>query len=260
MNKVVIITGASSGIGLSTALYLSEKGYKVYGISRRDFHNDKFTHISCDVLDSEKIKKIIEEIYLKEKNIFAIINNAGIGISGAIEYAKREDVEKIFEINVVSVINLCSIAIPYLRESKGKIVNISSVAGEIAIPFQACYSATKSAIENFSMALASELKPQRIKVCCVRPGDTKTSFTKNREKTEVVNDIYGQRILKSVQKMERDEQRGADPIKVSNVIYKCLKKKNPPLVCTVGIGYKFLCLLSKMLPKKFVNYIVYKLY
>ena len=260
MNRVVIITGASSGIGLKTALYLTEKGYKVYGISRKNFVSNKFTHVSCDVTNIEKMCEIFQKIYEKEGAIYAIVNNAGIGISGAVEYANVDEVKKIFDINLISVVNLSSKIIPYLRKSKGKIINISSVAGEIPIPFQACYSATKSAVENFSMALANELKPQKIKVCCVRPGDTKTNFTQNRLKTEVINYIYGQRIVKSVKKMEKDEQKGTNPIKVSKLVYKCLKKKNPPLVCTVGTGYKFLCFLGKILPKKFVNYVVYKLY
>ncbi len=260
MKKVVIITGASSGIGYQTALFLNEKGYKVYGISTREFSSDKFTHISCDVTDTEKMSDIFKDIYEKEGSIYALINNAGIGISGAVEYANVDEVKKIFDINLISVVNLSSKILPYLRESKGKIINISSVAGEIPIPFQACYSATKSAVENFSMALNNEIRPQKIKVCCVRPGDTKTNFTKNRIKTDVVNDIYGKRIVNSVKKMEKDEQKGTEPIKVSKLIYKCLKKKNPPLVCTVGTGYKFLCFLGKILPKKLVNYIVYKLY
>ena len=260
MSRVVIITGASSGIGLETALLLSQKGYRVYGISRKYYFNEHFTHISCDVTDTEKMGNIFRDIYDKEGEIYALINNAGIGISGAIEYANKEEVQKIFDINIIGVVNLSSKIIPYLRESKGKIINISSVAGEIPIPFQACYSATKSAVESFSMALYNELKPQKVKVCCIRPGDTKTGFTKNRLKTEIVNNVYGQRIVKSVRKMESDEQNGTKPIKIAKTIFKCLKRKNPPIICTVGFVYKIFCILSKFLPKKLVNFIVYKIY
>ena len=149
---------------------------------------------------------------------------------------------------------------PYLRESKGKIINISSVAAPISIPFQACYSATKSAVETFSLALSNEVKKQGIKISCIRPGDTKTGFTAARVKTDVQNDVYGDKIVKSVKKMEKDEQNGKDPVTVSKVVYKCIKKKNPPLVCTVGFGYKFICFLSKFLPTRFVNFVVSKLY
>ncbi|MBO5884478.1 MAG: SDR family NAD(P)-dependent oxidoreductase [Clostridia bacterium] len=258
--KVVIITGTSSGIGLQTANYFSDKGYTVYGVALGDYKTDKFTHYVADVCDNEKMKAVFEEIYNKEGQIDIVINNAGIGISGAIEYVSQSDLSKIFDINVKAVISISAIAIPYLRLSKGKIINTSSVAAPISIPFQACYSATKSAIEGFSQALANEVRPQGIKVCCVRPGDTKTGFTSARIKTEVVNDVYGERIKKSIEKMEKDEQGGTNPIKISKQMYKVAKRKNPPLVCTVGFGYKTLCALTKFLPKKFVNWIVYKIY
>ncbi len=260
MKKVVIITGASSGIGLETAKLLADKGYTVYGIARSDFNSEKFTFYKCDVCNKARMAEIFEEIYQKEGTIDVVINNAGIGISGAIEYVNPSDVEKQFSVNVLSVINTCSLAIKYLRKSKGKIINISSVAGVVPIPFQACYSASKAAIESFSFALANELKPQKISVTCVRPGDTKTGFTSARIKTEIEDEVYNNRIKKSVAKMEKDEQNGAPPIKVSKLIYKCIKRKRPPLATTVGFGYKLICLLVKIFPVKFVNWIVYRLY
>ncbi len=258
--KVVIITGASSGIGLATANYLVEKGCKVYGISNREFKSDKFEHLVCDVCNRDEMSKAFEYVYQKEKRIDVLVNNAGIGISGAIEYIKKEDLDKIFEINIKAVISSSGLILPYLRESKGKIVNTSSVAAVFSIPFQACYSATKSAIETFSLALANEVKKQGIKVTCIRPGDTKTGFTQARIKTEVENEVYGKKITKSVQKMEKDEQNGDSPLKVAKVMYKVIKKKNPPYVVTVDFIYKFLCVLSKILPLRFVNYIVGKMY
>ena len=258
--KVVIITGASSGIGLATANYLVDKGYVVYGVSNKDFQSDKFEHLVANVCDNQRMSEVFEYVYKKEKQIDVLINNAGIGISGAIEYIKKEDLDTIFEINIKAIISSCSLIIPYLRESKGKIINTSSVAGVFSIPFQACYSATKSAIESFSLALANEVKKQGIKVTCIRPGDTKTGFTAARIKTEVENDVYGKKITKSVQKMEKDEQNGDSPLKVAKVMAKVIKRKNPPYVVTVDFIYKFLSVLSKILPLKFVNYIVGKMY
>ena len=258
--KVVIITGASSGIGLETANYLSSFGYTVYGISNKEFSSDKFEHLLCDVCNQDEMKKVFEYVYQKEKQIDVLINNAGIGISGAIEYIKQEDLNKIFDINIKAVIMCTSLALPYLRQTKGKIINTSSVASVFAIPFQACYSATKSAIEMFSLALCNEVKSQGIKVTCIRPGDTKTGFTSARIKTEVENDVYGKKITKSVQKMEKDEQNGASPLKVAKVMHKVIKKKNPPYVVTVDGVYKFLIFLKRLLPLRFVNYIVGKMY
>lgn len=258
--KVVIITGASSGIGLETAMLFAKQNFIVYGISRGEYSNPLFSHYSCDVTDFENMKKIFEEIFKKEGHIDIVINNAGMGISGAIEYLKPEDLDKIMNVNVKGVILTTSLAIPYLRLSRGRIINTSSVAAVIPIPFQACYSATKSAIESFSFALANELKPQGIKITCVRPGDTKTGFTKNRIKTEVENEVYGKRITKSVKKMEKDETNGKSPLTVAKVMLKVAKKKNPPLAITVGFEYKCVSFLSKILSKRFINKIIYKMY
>ena len=260
MKKVVVITGASSGIGLETANYFADKGYKVYGISRADFNTSKFKHICCDICDHNKVEQVFDQIVAEAGKIDILVNNAGIGISGAIEFLDFEYVKKIFDVNVLALMNCCKTSLKYLRKSQGRIINISSVASIFAIPFQACYSATKSAVESFSLALANEVKDQRIKVVCVRPGDTKTGFTAARQKTETTNEVYGSKINKSVAKMERDEQKGMPPIKVAQVVFKVATQKNPPLVKTVGFAYKTLSLLSRLLPTKLVNYIVGKLY
>ena len=260
VKKVIVITGASSGIGLATAKLFAMKGYKVYGIARNEYKSSLFDSYICDVTDKDKMSKVLADIYQKEGRIDILINNAGMGISGAIEYLTEQDYEKIFSVNVKGLILTSSLALPYLRESKGKIINTSSVASVVPIPFQACYSATKSAIESFSFALANEVKSQGIKISCVRPGDTKTGFTQNRVKTEVENDVYGKKITNSVKKMEKDEMRGKSPLTVAKVMLKVAKRKNPPLVCTVGFGYKLVSLLAKLLPQKFVNFIVNKIY
>ncbi|MBE5746468.1 MAG: SDR family NAD(P)-dependent oxidoreductase [Clostridiales bacterium] len=260
MKKVILITGASSGIGLTTAEFLSSKGYVVYGTARKPFENKNFKTIVADVNNHIEMENVFETVLKEEGQIDVVINNAGIGISGAIEYTKKQDIENIFNTNAIAVVDICSIAIKYLRKTKGKIINIGSVAGVVPLPFQACYSATKSAVENFSQALRNEVKDFGIKVTCIRPGDTKTGFTAARVKSEEKADDYNKRIQKSVSKMEKDEQNGMSALCVSKVIYKCIKKKNPALVKTVGCSYKFLCLLVKILPTRLVNFIIKKLY
>ena len=260
MEKVVIITGASGGIGFATAKLFAQNGYKVVGISKAEFSSEYFEHYYCDITDTESVKKIFEQVEQKYGRIDILINNAGLGISGAIEFADKKDIDLIFDVNIKAVIEVSKIAIPYLRKTKGKILNTSSVAAQFAIPFQACYSATKSAIETFSLALANELRLQGIKVCCIRPGDTKTTFTANRIKNETTSEFYNDRINKSVKKMEKDEQQGDSPLKVAKLFLKVAKKKNPPLIASVDFVYKLLGVLEKILPKKFVNWIVYKMY
>lgn len=258
--KVILITGASSGIGLCSAEYLAKHGYIVYGTARSLFVNENFNTLVADVNNHEEMVSVFENIYSKEGQIDVVINNAGFGISGAIEFTSKTNIENIFNTNIIAVIDICSIAIKYLRKTQGKIINIGSVAGVVPLPFQACYSATKSAVENFSLALQNEIKDFGIKIICIRPGDTKTGFTSSRVKSEEFNSLYANRIKKSVEKMEKDEQKGMDAIFVSKVIHKAIKKKNPRSVMTVGFSYKFLCFLVKVFPIKFVNFIIKKLY
>ena len=259
-NKVVVITGASSGIGLATAEYLNERGYVVYGFSRRKAANDKFTLLQADVCNHLDVVNAFEYVYEREKRIDVVINNAGMGISGPIENTDKADVEKIFNTNVVGLIDVCSVAIKYLKQTRGRIVNIGSVGGPAPLPFQACYSACKSAVETFSYALNGEVSDFGIRVICVRPGDTKTGFTSARIKTLENDKDYGNRVQRSVEKMEKDEQGGKSPVSVSKVIYGCLKRKNPPPVVTVGYTYKLICSLLKILPQRFVNRAIKKIY
>lgn len=259
MTKVVVITGATSGIGEATALFLKDKGYCVYSLARRVKDIEGINYLSCDVTDKEAIATALATIYQKEGSIFALINNAGIGIGGAFETTDEEEVRKILAVNLEGSLNASQLVIPYLKKSQGRIINIGSIAGEIPIPFQAHYSLTKAGLAMFSQTLALELKPLGIKVSCVLPGDTKTSFTSNRVK-QMASEDYGERISRSLKRMEKDEENGVEPIKVSKVIYKCLTKKNPPVKVAVGFGYKCICLLNRLLPTRFVNWVVYRLY
>ena len=260
-NNIVIITGANSGIGLATARYLLEKDYKVIGIDKNVNQTD-FDIYKCDITNEQEVANVMEEIYKKESRIDYLINNAGFGISGAIEYTEINNVRKIFEVNVVALINMCKVAIPYMRNNGfGRIINISSVAAEIPIPFQACYTSTKSAVLSFSMALDQEVKDFNIRVSAVLPGDTKTNFTSARVKDDVEEDnFYKERIVQSIKRMEKDEQGGMSPTCVSKVIHKVMKKKRPPAMKTVGLSYKFIVLLSKVLPKSVMLFIVKKIY
>ena len=259
MKKVIIITGANSGIGLKTAIYLSKLDYIVYGTGRKDFIINDFNYIKADVNDEKKMNEVFKEIYLKEKRIDALINNAGIGIAGAIEDTSSANIENICNTNLIAIFKLSKLIIPYLKESKGHLINISSVGGIIPLPYQSIYSATKAAVDVFSRALANELKPFKVHVCSILPGDTKTNFTSARviddNKNENTNSMK-----KSVDKMAKDEQNGMDAIKVSKVIHKVLKSKKNILRVSIGFSSKLIVFLSRIFPLRFINYIVYKIY
>lgn len=260
MKKVVIITGASSGIGLATAKMLMKKGFVVYGISRHP-HQDDFVCYEADVNDYQRVGQIFQEVYKKEGRIDALVNNAGFGIAGAIEETKPENINAIIQTNLTAVITLSGMIIPYLKKSGGgRIVNTSSIGGLAPLPFQACYSATKSGVEVFSRALANEVKPFNIKVVSVLPGDTKTGFTASRVIDENKDSQYLQTMHRSVSKMEHDEQHGKSPEFVAKAMYKAIAKKNPPLrICVGGFG-KLINFLTRIFPTRFVNFVIKCLY
>ena len=260
-NKVVIITGASSGIGLVTAKILAGLGTKVYGLAINQFETNDFEYMQCDVTNAEQIADVTKKIFEKEKHIDFLVNCAGMGISGSVENSEDKQIAKIFDVNFFGTVKMCKAVIPYMRKNNfGRIVNISSVAGELPIPFQTFYSATKAGIESFTAGLDMEVRPFGIRAACVLPGDTKTGFTAAREKNQNDDASYGRRIVSSIGKMEHDEQTGMKPESVSKVIARVLLKKNPKPLNIVGFKYKFLVALSKCLPKKFVHKVLFKMY
>ncbi len=256
---VVAITGATSGIGKETAKYFKERGHIVYSLSIDVLNDQDIKYLICDVTNEEQVKEAFSKIKENEGRLDVLINNAGIGISGALEYQEKKDIEKIIDVNLIGAITCSKYAIPLLRETKGKIINLGSIAGELAIPFQTMYSITKSGISMLTHALYNELRPFNIKVTCVMPGDTATGFTDHRHKEEK-NDFYQDRIQNSVKRMEHDERHGDAPIKVSKTIYNCVLKKNPPIMKAVDKKYAFLLFIRRFLSDKLVEKILYSLY
>ncbi len=182
-----------------------------------------------------------------------------MGISGPVEFEPAEDIEKIIDVNLLGVVNCSAVALPYLRKSNGLILNISSIASEYAIPFQALYTATKAGVKEFSVALKNEVRPLGVRVSCLLPGDVKTDFTKNRVKAQV-DSVYRERVERSIAKMEHDEENGMTPEAIAKAVVKVIGKKNPPATFTVGFSYKLLRVLKRFLPQKFINYILYQMY
>lgn len=260
--KVAVITGASRGIGYAIACALNERGVICYDISRTSTtHKEIKKSYSADVNDYDKIVDILNEIEKEEGKIDIFINNAGFGIAGVVESAKKENIYKQIDTNLSAVVALSSLAVKYLKQSKGRLINISSVGGVMPLPYQATYSATKAGVEIFSRALANEVKQYGIKVATILPGDTKTGFTAARVvDNEGLDEKARKDAEKSLAKIADDEERGMGPEKVAAVAVKVLKRKNPPLRVTVGVGYKILVFLQRIVGTKFLNFILRKLY
>ena len=259
--KIAIVTGGTSGIGLCTAAALAEKGCKVYTISRREFSDPRFTHIRADVTDPDAAEEAVRKVKAAEGQLDIVVNCAGFGISGAIEFTPLEDAKRQMDVNFFGMVNVNKPALSIMREQHGgRIVNTSSMAAVFAIPFQAYYSASKAAINSYTCALINEVKPFGISVCAVQPGDIKTDFTAVRKKIEDGNAEYDGRIVRSVAKMEKDEQSGLDPQVAGNFIAKvALKNKVKPLY-TIDFVSGAECILDRILPKSLAYKIVGSMY
>lgn len=261
MSKVCVVTGGSSGIGLATAKAMAQKGFQVYSVSRRTIQQSGIHSLSADVTDEKAIHAVIEQIFKEAGSIDVLINCAGFGISGAVEFTAEEDAKHQFDVNFFGTVNSVHAVLPLMRrQGHGRIVNISSVAGAIPIPFQTYYSACKAAINSYTMALANEVRPFGIEVCCVQPGDICTGFTAAREKFHEGDDVYQGRISRSVASMEKDEQNGMKPETAGAFIARVATHKRVQPLNTVGFSYQFLYFIAKLLPAKALNYFVGKLY
>ncbi len=259
--KVAVLTGGTSGIGMQTALALKNAGCTVYELSRRAQGVEGLNHLVADVTDEAAVNRAVDEIVAREGRIDVLVNNAGFGISGAVEFTRTEDAKRLFDTNFFGMVNMNRAVVPIMREAgRGRIVNISSVAGQIPIPFQTYYSAAKAATNSYTMALANELRPYGVTVCAVQPGDIKTGFTKAREKTVDGDDVYGGRIGRSVSRMEHDEQTGMDPAVAGRFIANVAMKKNVSPIYTIGASYSFLTFLTRLMSWKTMNKIIGAIY
>lgn len=260
MKKVAVVTGGSSGIGLCTAKSLKAKGCIVYEMSRHE-GTDEFPHITADVTNEAQVESAIAQVMEKEGRIDLVINCAGFGISGATEFTETQAARQQMDVNFFGMVHMNKAVIPIMRaQGSGRIINISSVAAPIPIPFQTYYSASKAAISSYTCAVANEVAPFGISMCAVLPGDTSTGFTKARKKSIEGDDVYGGRISRSVKVMEHDEMNGTDPSVTGAYIAKIAFKKNVKPYYAVGFKNKLFCLIMKLLPIGLSNKLVGMIY
>lgn len=261
MSKVVVVTGASAGIGQSICTLLSNKGYVVYGLSRRKVVDEPYFNFQVDITDTASLREVLETIFEKEGHIDVLINNAGMGISGSVEGTSIEDAKHLFDVNFFAAFQVIQSVIPYMRDQEyGKIINISSLAATFPIPFQAFYSASKSALSALSYALQNELKPFHIGVSVILPGDIKSEFSKHRKKNTKDDASYGSRIKKSIETMEKDEFNGMEPIVISKKVLQLIKQKKMPIESTVGVKYKSMLFAKRLFSSTLVNRIIGMMY
>ena len=256
----MIITGGSSGIGKTTADVFAANGYQVYELSRNGKSRGGVVHITCDITQEDRVKEVFKEIYHQEKRMDILINNAGFGISGAVEFTPIQEAERLFQVNFFALASVTKAALPYLRNHQGRVMNISSVAGSLAIPFQSYYSASKAATNALTLGLRNEVRMFDVSLCTLAPGDVQTPFTQKRQKEIIGDDLYQGKIQRSVALMEKDEQSGMSPAYIAKRILAIAKKKRVRPLYTLGKKYQLLSFIADILPVRTVNWLIGKIY
>lgn len=254
--KIVLITGGSSGIGKSIGIFLKSKGFKVYGTTRSlekypDFN--EFDLLELDVRESDTIKSALNQLLNNEGRIDVLINNAGVGITGPIEETPHEEILKTFDTNFHGPLHVIKAVMPQMRkQGSGLIINITSIAGYMGLPYRGIYSATKAALETTTEALRMEIKEFGIKMTNLAPGDFATNIAAGRYHAPVISgSSYEKPYARTLKLIDDDVTSGKDPIDVAKMVYKIINTRNPKVHYKVGsFMQKFSLTLKKMLPDK----------
>jgi len=247
MKKVALVTGASSGIGESTAILLHNAGFTVYGAARgvermKKLEEKGISTISLDVTNEDSISGCVKTIMEKEGRIDVLVNNAGYGSYGAIEDVPLEEARRQFDVNIFGLARLTQMVLPGMRENRfGKIVNVSSMGGKVFTPFGGWYHATKHALEGWSDCLRIEVEPFGIDVVVVEPGGIKTPWGQiaadNLRKTSG-NGAYAGQANRTAEGMEKmyGSNRLTRPDAIGNVILKAVTVRSPRRRYVKGMG------------------------
>ncbi len=271
-HKVILITGASSGIGQTCAQHLARLGHRVYGTSRRapfppgETPSGVPVMIEMDVDCDESVQRAVDWIVQREGRLDVVVNNAGFGIAGAVEETSVEEARAQFETLFFGALRVCRAALPAMRgQGAGLIVNVSSLGGIVPLPYQAMYSAAKFALESLSESLRMEVEPHGVYVSLIEPGDTRTGFTANRRVVRAAADNpaspYAASFARTLKVIESDERGGAPPESVAWLLARIVTRPRPRLRYAVGPLYqKLAAVLKKLLPAGLFNWLLMKYY
>lgn len=255
MSKVVLITGGSSGIGRSIGEFLHSKGYVVYGTSRNPERvlNSVFPLVKLDVRNVDSIVLAISNIIDTSGRIDIVINNAGVGITGPLEEISSEEIKNNFETNLFGPIEVMKAALPHMRSQKsGLIINITSIAGYMGLPYRSVYSASKGALELITEAMRMEVKTFGINITNVAPGDFATNIASGRFHAPLIKDsAYEIPYGNTLKMMDEHVDSGSNPDEMAEAVYKIIQNPNPKIHYKVGAFIqKFSIVLKRIMPDK----------
>ena len=243
--RVALVTGASAGIGRATANVLTSRGWTVLGASRRGTAGAGWRGLVMDVDSDESVREGVASAVAHRGNIDALVLAAGWGLAGPVETTTPAEAKAQFETNFWGAVRVATEALPALRARSGRIVLISSIGGQVGIPFQAYYSASKFALEGWAEALAYEVAPFGVDVTLIQPGNFRTDFTSGRREAAAGSGPYTSAFRRAVRVMEHDESNGADPVAAARVIAAQLDARRPRRRISVGPGRDRIALVAK---------------
>ncbi|MFH4968346.1 SDR family oxidoreductase [Gaetbulibacter sp. M240] len=255
MGKVVLITGGSSGIGKSIGEYLKSKDFIVYGTSRtpEKYTDSNFPILNLDVTNVSSIQRAVNRVVSIENRIDVLINNAGIGITGPIEEIPEKEIKNNFETNFFGPINMIKAVLPKMREQgSGLIINVTSIAGYMGLPYRGIYSASKGALELVTEALRMEIKDFNIHMTNVAPGDFATNIASGRYHAPIVEGSpYKTPYKNTLELMDAHVNSGSNPEEMAVAVFKIIQTKRPKVHYKVGdFLQKFSIVLKRILPDK----------
>jgi len=255
MSKVVLITGGSSGIGKSIGEFLKSKGFTVYGTSRnpQNYTDSQFPIVALDVTKTNTISNCIDSVISKEGKVDILVNNAGAGITGPIEEIPEQEIKRNFDTNFFGPVNVIKAVLPHMRnQNSGLIINVTSIAGYMGLPYRGVYSASKGALELITEAFRMEIKGFNINMTNVAPGDFATNIAAGRYHAPVLDDSPYRKSYDNTLKLMNDHvDSGQDPLLMAKAIYSVINTRNPKVHYKVGeFMQKFSIVLKRILPDK----------
>lgn len=268
IKEVVLVTGASSGIGFHTAVDVKKKGYIVYGAARRTnklkaLEEQGVKIIELDVTDDDSMVSCVNEILQTEGRIDVLVNNAGYGSFGAVEDVPMDEARRQVEVNLFGLARMTQLVLPHMRKQrKGKIINVTSMGGKVHLPLGAWYHATKFAVEGFSDCLRMEVAPFGIDVVLVEPGGIKTEWgliaAEHLQKSSG-NGAYRamtSQVSAALQRMYTTGKGLSEPKLISNTIVKAVTATRPKTRYLIGANAKPLVLLRRLLSDRMYDKIL----
>ncbi len=260
---VVLITGASSGIGRACAEHLHRRGCCVYGTSRDPAsHDTPFPLIAMDVTDEAAVERGILWIAEQEGRLDVVVNNAGWGLAGAVEQTSITEAYAQMDVNFCGVLRVCRAVLPVMRaQGGGLIVNVSSMAGLVGLPFQSLYSASKFAVEGLTEALRVEVHPFGVRVVLIEPGDFRTAFQREWTDEARASDVYRERAERAIAIMESDERSGSSPGQVARLLERIIRARHPRVRYVVGdLSQRMMAALRRLLPDAVIEWAIRSYY